>query len=206
MQKSGNRVYKKSYDSDRNSFSGDEGYYDRNSSESLNAAMRSVVQRSHRHANNNNTNCENTALRGGGRVGEDQGNLDENSARPELNFGSGSAGTGPIDGVNNNNLVIPNDNMATASFKKIVTKSLPRLLFPSVKTRRVGMQINENIDDQDCVEVDYSPEKYFKIEKDREKERKDEDCRMGYEGDMNYDTDNLRIINGIIQVNGSAAL
>ena len=56
MKNSAKRIQKRSYDSDRNSFSGD-GCHDRNSSESLNAAMRSVVQRS------------NANRRGGGGVG-----------------------------------------------------------------------------------------------------------------------------------------
>ena len=57
MKNSAKRIQKRSYDSDRNSFSGD-GCHDRNSSESLNAAMRSVVQRS------------NANRRGGGVGGE----------------------------------------------------------------------------------------------------------------------------------------
>lgn len=45
-KRSAKRSQKRSYDSDRNSYSGDVGDYKRNSSESLNAAMRSIVQRS----------------------------------------------------------------------------------------------------------------------------------------------------------------
>ena len=45
-KRSAKRSQKRSYDSDRNSYSGDVGDYKRNSSESLNAAMRSIVQKS----------------------------------------------------------------------------------------------------------------------------------------------------------------
>jgi hypothetical protein len=111
-KKSAKRTYKRSYDSDRNSYSGEQGDYKRNSSESLNAAMRSIVQRDKREKSLE-------------RVEENE----EMSQNVEFDLGSVSGGTlpGQVD-QNFEATVGSNDNLVTPALKLMATKSLPSFI------------------------------------------------------------------------------
>lgn len=119
-KKSAKRTYKRSYDSDRNSYSGDQGDYKRNSSESLNAAMRSVVQR--------DRDKREMSLE---RVEE------EISQNVDFDLGSVSGGT--IPGLTEQNFEATsgsNDKMATPALKQMAAKSLPSFI-RNKSTRKV---------------------------------------------------------------------
>ena len=134
-KKSAKRFYKRSYDSDRNSYSGEQGVYRRNSSESLNAAMRSIVQRNEKrlqHALDKEKEKEEDK----DRVEEGDEN-DNDSDIQDHNFPSVSAGsvkacsddqaeTGIKIGIEN--LVGVNDKMATSSIKRLAAKSLTSII------------------------------------------------------------------------------
>jgi hypothetical protein len=113
-KKSAKRTYKKSYDSDRNSYSGEPGDYKRNSSESLNAAMRSIVQR--------DREKKEMSLE---RVEENE----EMSQNVEFDLGSVSGGTLP--GLVDQNFEATagsNDNLVTPALKLMAAKSLPSFM------------------------------------------------------------------------------
>ena len=127
-KKSAKRFYKRSYDSDRNSYSGEQGVYKRNSSESLNAAMRSIVQR-------NETGIQYAYERD--RIGEGE---DNESEMQDHNFQSVSAGSEKAcsdnqNGIGIDNLVGVNDKMATSSIKRIAAKSLTSII--SARNRKM---------------------------------------------------------------------
>lgn len=140
-KKSAKRFYKRSYDSDRNSYSGEQGVYRRNSSESLNAAMRSIVQRNEKrlqHALEKEKEKEEDKYR---VDGDDNGN---ESDIQDHNFPSVSAGsvkacsddqaeTGIKIGIEN--LVGVNDKMATSSIKRLAAKSLSSII--SARNRKM---------------------------------------------------------------------
>lgn len=137
-KKSAKRFYKRSYDSDRNSYSGGEqGGYRRNSSESLNAAMRSIVQRNEKrilHA------CERDRVEeeeGEEGVEGEEGDDDNDSDIQDHNFPSVSGGSVKACyddvarigmGIGIENLVGVNDKMATSSIKRIAAKSLTSII------------------------------------------------------------------------------
>lgn len=137
-KKSAKRFYKRSYDSDRNSYSGGEqGGYRRNSSESLNAAMRSIVQRNEKrilHA------CERDRVEeeeGEEGIEGEEGDDDNDSDIQDHNFPSVSGGSVKACyddvarigmGIGIENLVGVNDKMATSSIKRIAAKSLTSII------------------------------------------------------------------------------
>lgn len=122
-KKSAKRTYKRSYDSDRNSYSGDQGDYKRNSSESLNAAMRSVVQR--------DRDKRDKSLE---RVDEDE----EGSQNHDFDLGSVSGGTmpGQTEPPTMEAMAGSNNKMVTPALKQMAAKSLPSFL-RNMSNRRV---------------------------------------------------------------------
>lgn len=113
-KKSAKRTYKRSYDSDRNSYSGEQGDYKRNSSESLNAAMRSVVQRDREKRE-----------RSLERVEEN----DEMSQNVDFDLGSISGGTQPGQVEPNFEATTgSNDKLVTPALKMMAVKSLPSFM------------------------------------------------------------------------------
>ena len=113
-KKSAKRTYKRSYDSDRNSYSGEQGDYKRNSSESLNAAMRSVVQRDREKRE-----------RSLERVEEN----DEMSQNVDFDLGSISGGTQPGQVEPNFEATAgSNDKLVTPALKMMAVKSLPSFM------------------------------------------------------------------------------
>lgn len=136
-KKSAKRFYKRSYDSDRNSYSGGEqGGYRRNSSESLNAAMRSIVQRNEKRML---YACERDRVEEEGDEGGEgeDGDDDNDSDIQDHNFPSVSGGSVKASyddvarvgkGIGIENLVGVNDKMATSSIKRIAAKSLSSII------------------------------------------------------------------------------
>jgi hypothetical protein len=136
-KKSAKRFYKRSYDSDRNSYSGGEqGGYRRNSSESLNAAMRSIVQRNEKRIS---YACERDRVEqegdegGEGEEGEDDNDSDiQDHNFPSVSGGSVKACYDDVArigmGIGIENLVGVNDKMATSSIKRIAAKSLSSII------------------------------------------------------------------------------
>ena len=190
-KQSAKRTQKKSYDSDRNSFSGDDGYYDRNSSESLNAAMRSIVQKSYRRMNNmtNNRNMSIDSIVGAARR---QSIMDDNySVQPEFDFASASVATGPLDIVHNENMIIANDTMATLSLTKLAAKSLPKMLFNNGNIRRVGvLRAEDFLNRSDSGATEFQFENFRKVI--------DGECKKEWNEELaiNTEVEDLGLING----------
>lgn len=151
-KRSAKRSQKRSYDSDRNSYSGDVGDYKRNSSESLNAAMRSIVQRSrdkrdgcidvvHEIEAGINTNGAESG------VGEGEGGVSgrEGGGGKKIDyasygiFGSNSALSArglaaPVEQRFTADRSIGSTNrMMTPTMRKIAAKSMPTLLLANEK-------------------------------------------------------------------------
>ena len=146
-KKSAKRFYKRSYDSDRNSYSGEQGLYRRNSSESLNAAMRSIVQRNERRIQ---YTC------GRARVDEEDEEEEDDDEDEEDDVDvsdmqdhiypsvlAGSVKTCPDDqaGIEMDTLMGVHDKMATSSIKRLATKSLTTI----ISARNSRMESNKVI-------------------------------------------------------------
>ena len=142
-KKSAKRFYKRSYDSDRNSYSGEQGVYRRNSSESLNAAMRSIVQRNEIRLQHALEKEKEKKEEDKNRVeeGDDNGN---DSDIQDHNFPSVSVGS--VKACSDDqaetrikigiaNLVGVNDKMATSSIKRLAAKSLSSII--SARNRKM---------------------------------------------------------------------
>ena len=202
-KKSSKRTRKKSYDSDRNSFSGDDGYYDRNSSESLNAAMRSIVQKSYRRMNNM-TNDRHLSMESVVGAARRQSIVGDNcSVQQEFDFASGSVATGPLDIVHNENMIIPTDNMATLSITKLAAKSLPRMLFSTVNRRRIGVQRAVDILNEESVSGSVSGSADFQLKNYRK--ANDGECKKERHDEIPSKTAVPRVINDAFRQEQTAA-
>ena len=165
-KRSAKRTQKRSYDSDRNSYSGDVGDYKRNSSESLNAAMRSIVQRSRDKRDNAHDVVQEREMRNiNGRESEgddgdgegDKGGGEKNDNASYGLYGSNSALSArgiavPVEQRFNADRTIGGTNkMMTPTMRKIAAKSMPTLLLANLQrnNRKVMVMPTPNRPDHD---------------------------------------------------------